>query len=317
MLLREPPRIQRKARMEHERAVHGRGRVSENSGKRLGSSQSNGAAEHKLGKRELKLYTNSGVCAIRGQGWNSMPFKHPSTFHTLALDPSIKKTIINDLDRFKAGKDFYRQIGRAWKRGYLLHGPPGTGKSSLIAALANYMKYDIYDLELTKVSHNQELRALLTQTNEKAIIVIEDIDCSLDLTDRECKQRSQLTLSGLLNFTDGLWSCCGEERIIIFTTNHPEHLDPPLLRCGRMDVHIELSYCNFAVFKILAFNYLRIEGHELYALVEEKIASGAEMTPAEIIEILMSKVDTADEAMSNVVSALDAKIRKNASRRQR
>ncbi|GLJ26110.1 hypothetical protein SUGI_0500690 [Cryptomeria japonica] len=93
------------------------------------------AAEHKLGKRELKLYTNSGVCAIRGQGWNSMPFKHPSTFHTLALDPSIKKTIINDLDRFKAGKDFYRQIGRAWKRGYLLHGPPGTGKSSLIAAV--------------------------------------------------------------------------------------------------------------------------------------------------------------------------------------
>ncbi|GLJ26098.1 hypothetical protein SUGI_0500540 [Cryptomeria japonica] len=272
------------------------------------------AAEHKLGKRELKLYTNSGVCAIRGQGWNSMPFKHPSTFHTLALDPSIKKTIINDLDRFKAGKDIYRQIGRAWKRGYLLHGPPGTGKSSLI---------DIYDLELTKVSHNQELRALLTQTSEKAIIVIQDIDCSLDLTDRERKEkatesklRSQLTLSGLLNFTDGLWSCCGEERIIIFTTNHPEHLDPALLRCGRMGVHIELSYCNFAVFKILAFNYLRIEVHELYPLVEDKIASGAEMTPAEIIEILMSKVDTPDEAMTNVVSALDAKIKKKQDHRQ-
>ncbi|GLJ26066.1 hypothetical protein SUGI_0500080 [Cryptomeria japonica] len=281
------------------------------------------AAEHKLGKRELKLYTNSGFCAIRGQGWNSMPFKHPSTFHTLALDPFIKKTIINDLDRFKAGKDFYRQIGRAWKRGYLLHGPPGTGKSSLIAAVANYMKYDIYDLELTKVSHNQELRALLTQTSEKAIIVIEDIDCSIDLTDRESKEkatesklRSQLTLSGLLNFTDGLWSCCGEERIIIFTTNHPEHLDPALLRCGRMDVHIELSYCNFAVFKILAFSYLRIEAHELYPLVEEKITTGAEMTPAEIIEILMSKVDSPDKAVSNVISALDAKIKEKQALRQ-
>ncbi|GLJ26091.1 hypothetical protein SUGI_0500470 [Cryptomeria japonica] len=115
--------------------------------------------------------------------------------------------------------------------------------------MANYMKYHIYNLELTKVSHNQELRALLTQTTEKAIIVIEDIDCSLDLTNRASKQkatenklRSQVTVSGLLNFTDGLCSCCGEEHIIIL-----------------LDVHIDLSYCNFAAFKILAFNYLRIE----------------------------------------------------------
>ncbi|GLJ26097.1 hypothetical protein SUGI_0500530 [Cryptomeria japonica] len=84
----------------------------------------------------------------------------------------------------------------------------------------------------------------------------------------ENKLRSQVTTSGLLNFTDGLWSCCGEEHIIIFTTNHPDHLDLDLLRSGRMDVHIELSYCKFAAFKILAFNYLRIEHDQLYPLVE-------------------------------------------------
>jgi ATP-dependent 26S proteasome regulatory subunit len=43
-----------------------------------------------------------------------------------------------------------------------------------------------------------------------------------------------VTLSGLLNFTDGLWSFCGEERIIVFTTNHVEGIDPSLLRPGRM-----------------------------------------------------------------------------------
>ncbi|KAJ6367141.1 hypothetical protein OIU77_003506 [Salix suchowensis] len=50
-------------------------------------------------------------------------------------------------------------------------------------------------------------------------------------------------LSGLLNFIDGLWSSCGDERIIVFTTGHKENPDPALLRPGRMDMHIHMSYC--------------------------------------------------------------------------
>ncbi|GLJ26063.1 hypothetical protein SUGI_0499990 [Cryptomeria japonica] len=179
-----------------------------------------------------------------------------------------------------------------WKRGYLLHGPPGTGKPSPIAAIANYMKCNVYDLELTRVKDNMELCALLTQTKEKFVIVIEDIDCSLHLTDRisrpshadedKEKRSSKVILSGLLNFTDELWSCCGEERIIMFTTNHKDILDPALLRCGRMGIHILLSFCTFPAFKSLAFNYLEIEDHRLFSIVEEKMGCGAEMTPAKL-----------------------------------
>jgi mitochondrial chaperone BCS1 len=53
----------------------------------------------------------------------------------------------------------------------------------------------------------------------------------------------QVTLSGLLNFVDGLWSAGGEERIIVFSTNYKERLDPALLRPGRMDMHIYMGYC--------------------------------------------------------------------------
>ena len=56
---------------------------------------------------------------------------------------------------------------------------------------------------------------------------------------------SKVTLSGLLNFIDGLWSAIGGEGIIVFTTNYVEKLDPALIRGGRMDKHIELSYCGF------------------------------------------------------------------------
>ena len=67
-----------------------------------------------------------------------------------------------------------------------------------------------------------------------------------------------MTLSGLLNAVDGLWSCCREEHIIVFTTNHKDRLDPALLRPGRMDKQIHLSYCNFSAFKQLVVNYLCI-----------------------------------------------------------
>ncbi|GLJ26194.1 hypothetical protein SUGI_0502570 [Cryptomeria japonica] len=266
--------------------------------------------------KELALYTNT-LEALYGEGWTGVPFKHSSTLATMALDPSLKDKILMDLDRFKQGKELYKRIGRSWKRGYLLYGPPGTGKSSLIAAIANHRKYDVYDLELTRVKNNMQLRALLTQTKEKSVIVIEDIDCSLQLTDRvsrashtdeeDEKRSSNVTLSGMLNFTDGLWSCCGEERIIVFTTNHKDMLDPALLRSGRMDMKILLSFCTFPQFKSLASNYLQIDDHTLFPVVEEKIRSGAEMTPAEIIEILMNKMYHPDEALGDLISALDAK----------
>jgi chaperone BCS1 len=67
----------------------------------------------------------------------------------------------------------------------LLYGPPGTGKSSLIAAMANYLKFDIYDLELTEVKSNSDLRRLLVGMSNRSILVVEDIDCTIDLQQRD------------------------------------------------------------------------------------------------------------------------------------
>ncbi|KAL5549515.1 hypothetical protein UlMin_004746 [Ulmus minor] len=272
--------------------------------------------------RERRLYTNNGHGSYES-GWVSVPFRHPSTFETLALEPELKKQITEDLTSFSNGKEFYHRVGRAWKRGYLLHGPPGSGKSSLIAAIANFLCYDVYDLELTKVSDNSELRALLIQTTNRSVIVIEDIDCSVDLTgDRTSKQKrlqpcrevaeeeqtGRVTLSGLLNFTDGLWSCCGEERIIVFTTNHRDNVDPALLRCGRMDVHVSLGTCGPAAFRQLVKNYLGLESHSLMEVVDSCLRSGVSLTPAQIGEILLRNRCDADAAMREVAAAMQAKI---------
>ncbi|KAM7252741.1 hypothetical protein ACFE04_008250 [Oxalis oulophora] len=301
------------------------------------------ANEIRRKNQERLLYTNSrgGSIDSRGHPWESVPFKHPSTFETLAMDPARKNLIMKDLVDFAQGQRFYQKTGRAWKRGYLLYGPPGTGKSSMIAAMANFLGYDIYDLELTEVHTNSELRKLLMKTSSKSIIVIEDIDCSINLTNRNKSKNistsyyepetiqtaednignnsnnssnnnknNSITLSGLLNFTDGLWSCCGSERIFVFTTNHIEKLDPALLRSGRMDMHIFMSYCTFPALKILLKNYLGYGDEDLPERIMEKLEeylAKAEMTPADVSEMLIKNRRDKENAVNELVKALKRK----------
>ncbi|XVF60449.1 hypothetical protein PTKIN_Ptkin08bG0047500 [Pterospermum kingtungense] len=285
--------------------------------------------------KQRRLYTNNlseNWSSYKKNLWSDIAFENPTTFQTLAMDPKKKEEIINDLVAFTKGKEYYDKLGKPWKRGYLLYGPPRTGKSTMIVAMANLLIYDIYDLELTTVKNNTELRKLLTYTSSKSIIVIEDIDCSLDVTgqrtkgkadksseklrndhkkekDSEYEKTSKVTLSGLLNFIDGTWSAYGTGRIFVFTTNHINKLDLALIRWGRMDLHIELSYCSFEAFKTLAKNYLDLESHELF----EKIGillKETDMTPADVAENLMPKREkkNPDSCLESLIQALkDAK----------
>ncbi|KAG0626584.1 hypothetical protein M758_2G136500 [Ceratodon purpureus] len=272
------------------------------------------AKEYKTQLRDLYLYS------CNNERWKAHTFHHPSTFDTLAMDPDSKHRLMTDLQSYMEGEAYFKRVGRAWKRGYLLYGPPGTGKSSLIAAMANRLRYNIYDLELTQVTSNNQLKMLLTSTSSKSIIVIEDIDCSLDLTGtrvgkpqekpktapKQSAFGSSVTLSGLLNFSDGLWSCCGNERIIIFTTNHIEKLDPGLLRPGRMDMHIHMSFCNFDIFKVLAMNYLGLKAHPAFERVQKLLLEeNVKVTPAEVTEFLFQHKNDRELALQTLVEDLE------------
>uniref|UniRef100_J3LTT7 AAA+ ATPase domain-containing protein n=1 Tax=Oryza brachyantha TaxID=4533 RepID=J3LTT7_ORYBR len=300
--------------------------------------------------RQRKLYTNipssrwgddgSYMCSL----WTEVPFKHPKTFETLAMDPAKKEEIIEDLDMFRNGKEQHARVGKAWKRGYLLYGPPGTGKSTMVAAMANYLGYDVYDMELTSVHTNTDLRKLLIQTTCRSIIVIEDVDCSSNLTgrrkatdddddggggDAKASKKvidrggggggdSKVTLSGLLNFIDGLWSAFGEERLIVLTTNHIEDLDPALIRTGRMDKKIEMSYCDFETFKSMAKIHLDVDDHGMFAAVKELLQE-VDLVPADVGEHLTAKNprDDVDSCLARLVTALqEAKAKMDAAERQ-
>ncbi|XP_059442225.1 AAA-ATPase At2g18193-like [Corylus avellana] len=260
----------------------------------------------KEGRKTMSIYNRIN----NNRSWTPLALNHPSTFDTLAIEPELKKGIINDLDRFLRRKDFYKKIGKPWKRGYLLYGPPGTGKSSMIAAMANYLKFDVYNLDLATFSSDSELMSALRETSSRSLIVVEDIDCNKVVHDRSKAVNVdpmflKVTLSGILNAMDGLWSGNGDERIIVFTTNHKERLDPALLRPGRMDMHIYLSFCTFNGFRILASNYLDVQSHPSFEQVESLLEK-VEVTPATIAEELL-KSDDADVVLGGLVEFLKQK----------
>ncbi|XVF62175.1 hypothetical protein PTKIN_Ptkin08bG0195900 [Pterospermum kingtungense] len=260
--------------------------------------------------RVVKLHIVAHGC------WTPRPviIQHPMTFATLAMDGDLKKIVMEDLDRFMNGKEYYQQIGKVWKRGYLLYGPPGTGKSSLIAAMANYLEFDIYNLNLSSVSSDYFLQNLLLSMANRSILVIEDIDCSIKLQNREAEnekpaknqQKNKVTLSGLLNFFDGILSCCGEGKILVATTNYKDRIDPALLRAGRMDMHIHLPYCTFSAFKQLALKYLDISDHGLFHHIE-KLLPKVKASPAEVAGELLKTRDP-KASLESLMKHLETKL---------
>ncbi|EHA8591115.1 AAA-ATPase [Cocos nucifera] len=294
------------------------------------------AARLRLKARERRLYANCS--AAQGDDhhrlWSSVPFAHPATFDTLAIDPALRDDIRDDLLRFVGRRDHYSRVGLAWRRAYLLHGPPGTGKTSLVAAIANLLEFDVYNLQLTTVPSDSHLRRLLVSTTPKSVVAVLDVDCFLDLSDRKRKKDApqpefdqtpswatsvglwsaggyggmgMVSLSVVLNFVDGLWSSCVGEQLVIFTTNHLERIKLALLRPGQIDRSIRLSYCGPAAFRVLAKNYLELGVKDLEELMAEAEALLLEvqMTPVDIAKVFMGcNCDCADAVMRKVVEEM-------------
>lgn len=263
-------------------------------------------------KRELRLYVNKAGNSDNNSihdRWQSVPFTHPATLDTISMDADVKNRIKSDLEQFTKSKQYYHRLGRVWKRSYLLYGPSGTGKSSFVAAISKLLNFHVYDVDLSKIANDSDLKLLISQTASKSIILIEDLDRFLNnesqKTTSSSSQRSTITLTGLLNFMDGLATSCVEERVMVFTVNSKDAIDSSILRPGRIDVHIHFPLCNFESFKSLANSHLGLKEHKLFQQVEEMMSHcGSILSPAEIGELMLSNRSSPSRALKSVISAL-------------
>lgn len=182
-------------------------------------------------------------------------------FTTLYLDDLCKNRLISSLNVFRNSKHLLTNFGLSNKYGLFLSGPPGTGKTSTIYAVATYLQKPIYFVNLipeggtTQSSlRNSEVQMIFDYVNcntpEGGIIVLEDIDCTTDIVLRHDSDSSTissvnttadapLSLTYLLNLLDGILTKDGS--IVVATSNHPDLLDPALMRPGRFDLHLELE----------------------------------------------------------------------------
>lgn len=151
--------------------------------------------------------------------------------------------LLADCSRFLGAEPWYAARGIPYRRGYLLHGPPGTGKTSLVAALAGELQLPIYVVSLSSARLTDDSFAeALAGAARRCVLLLEDADAAF--AGRQAVAGAAgggLTFSGLLNGIDGV--AAQEGRLLFLTTNHVDRLDEALLRPGRVDVRVPFERC--------------------------------------------------------------------------
>jgi chaperone BCS1 len=193
------------------------------------------------------------IYASDGYGnWRRTRSRPVRPLDTIVLDRGLKSWILSDVIEFLGSEKWYADRGIPYRRGYLLYGYPGTGKTSFITSLAGELRLNIYVISLAnKMLTDESLIELMSQTPPRCILLLEDIDAafvSRTMTQDGSAAASAVsggtpstgvTFSGLLNAIDGV--AAQEGRILCMTTNHIEKLDPALIRPGRIDCQVLLD----------------------------------------------------------------------------
>ena len=173
--------------------------------------------------------------------WETLEKSCNRKLSTIYLDGKEQEVFdkIKDFKTPETQKE-YNDFGIPYKYNILLHGVPGTGKTSLIFSLASELKMNVAIMTFTSEMNDTILMRCFRRIPENCILVIEDIDTLFESRKKNDELKNNITFSGLLNTTDGIAHV--DKQIIIMTTNYPLNLDSALKRPGRIDLSVEFKY---------------------------------------------------------------------------
>jgi len=284
--------------------------------------------------------------------WDEVIFSSTRHFSNIFFDE--KEKLLEKVKFFIENKEWYSELGIPYSLGIGLHGPPGTGKTSIIKAIANYTNRHIIIISLKLIKTKQQLEKVFFEnryntnncqhsiTFNNKIIVFEDIDCIGDIVlkrenkmsyeilhqtqDQEQNQTNKkilhsistnpanatnvnvssliesiattcsmhvnennITLDDILNLWDGIRETPG--RIMFISSNHYNKLDDALIRPGRIDITLELSYASLQIIEEM-YNHLFKKNIDINELnkINDKF-----YTPAEIINIYINEQQNSEK----------------------
>lgn len=211
----------------------------------------------------------------------TLPKRDPAT---LCLPAGFFESLADRVRTFSASRDDYERLGIPWRLGILLHGAPGTGKTSIAHTLASTLGRRLSVIPLADLRSDEDLVSAFEGVRDESIVLIEDVDCAFH--QRTNEEADGITFSGFLNCIDGVIAP-QNGRVLMMSTNHIDRLDPALVRPGRADIKLEVPLLSRAA-AIGYVDRLFDQIQDRHEIVDEVLA-GERPTSAVLINRLMQE----------------------------
>ncbi|KAK8006865.1 hypothetical protein PG989_000855 [Apiospora arundinis] len=259
------------------------------------------------GKTHIRLFSTE-----EGNQFGSEKFIPLRRLDALYLDEeSVTGPLLRDMKTFLSPekKRYYADNDYSYRRAYMLHGPSGTGKTSLVNALAGHFDLPLYSLDVCSISDDAGLHAILKSLPPQSIVLLEDIDIVSEVIQSRNAPESDhddpsTTVSGLLEALDNFTSPTGGGHVIVMTATQIDKLDIGFDRPGRVDMEVYIGHMTKERAKAMFMGMMDHggdkDGLEMFAGWFSEAIPENIITPAEMENYLISHRGDFEEAYRDV-----------------